>query len=124
MQLDINQGWELSLAMNAEFADGHSVLKQPSIVSCLMGIIEKIKDIEAELARTQKNKATEFHVGILKARLAKYRTQLLEGGQKSSGPGEGFDVKKVGDARVALIGFPRSSPPFFPHLLVWVSQHC
>lgn len=43
-----------------------------------MGILEKIKDIEDEIARTQKNKATEFHVGQLKARLAKLRTQLLE----------------------------------------------
>jgi len=28
-----------------------------------MGIVEKIKDIEAEMARTQKNKATEYHLG-------------------------------------------------------------
>ena len=37
-----------------------------------MGILEKIKDIEAEIARTQKNKATEHHLGMLKAKLAKY----------------------------------------------------
>lgn len=43
-----------------------------------MGILEKIKDIEFEVNRTQKNKATEFHLGQLKARLAKLRTQLLE----------------------------------------------
>jgi small GTP-binding protein len=70
-----------------------------------MGIVERIKDIEAEMARTQKNKATEYHLGLLKARLAKLRTELLEG-NKAGGPGEGFDVKKYGDARVALIGFP------------------
>eukprot|EP01126_Amoeba_proteus_P021106 TRINITY_DN213_c0_g1_i1.p1 TRINITY_DN213_c0_g1~~TRINITY_DN213_c0_g1_i1.p1 ORF type:complete len:407 (-),score=75.91 TRINITY_DN213_c0_g1_i1:255-1475(-) len=70
-----------------------------------MGIVEKIKEIEAEIARTQKNKATEHHLGGLKAKLAKLRTQLLEPTSKS-GPGEGFDVKKFGDARVALIGFP------------------
>ena len=43
-----------------------------------MGIQEKIKDIEFEMSRTQKNKATEFHLGLLKAKLAKLRTQLLE----------------------------------------------
>lgn len=43
-----------------------------------MGILEKIKEIEEEINRTQKNKATEFHLGQLKARLAKLRTQLLE----------------------------------------------
>lgn len=71
-----------------------------------MGIVEKIKEIEAEIARTQKNKATEHHLGGLKAKLAKLRTQLLEPSSKGE-KGEGFDVKKFGDARVALIGFPR-----------------
>jgi len=70
-----------------------------------MGIVEKIKEIEAEIARTQKNKATEHHLGGLKAKLAKLRSQLLEP-KGVGGPGEGFDVKKFGDARCALIGFP------------------
>ena len=71
-----------------------------------MGILEKIQEIELEISRTQKNKATEAHHGMLRARLAKLRTQLLEpaGGTKSAG--EGFEVGKTGDARVALIGFP------------------
>jgi hypothetical protein len=72
-----------------------------------MGILEKIKEIEEEMARTQKNKATEYHLGLLKARLAKLRTQLLEPTGKSSGGGEGFETKRSGDARVVLIGFPR-----------------
>lgn len=71
-----------------------------------MGILEKIKDIETEIARTQKNKATEHHLGILKAKLARYKTQLLDPGSKSKGGGEGFAVTKSGDARVAMIGFP------------------
>lgn len=41
----------------------------------------------------------------MKAKLAKYRSQLLEPSKKSE-KGEGFDVLKSGDARVALIGFP------------------
>jgi len=44
-------------------------------------------------------------LGLLKAKLAKYRSQLLEPAKKSE-KGEGFDVLKSGDARVALIGFP------------------
>lgn len=71
-----------------------------------MGIIERIKEIEAEMARTQKNKATEYHLGQLKAKLAKLRTQLLEPPKGSSGAGEGFEVTKFGHGRVALIGFP------------------
>lgn len=49
--------------------------------------------------------ATEYHLGVLKAKLAKYRAQLLEPTSKKE-KGEGFDVLKSGDARVALIGFP------------------
>lgn len=71
-----------------------------------MGIVEKIKEIEDEMARTQKNKATEYHLGLLKAKLARYRAQLLEPASKSGPAGTGFDVQKSGDARVALIGFP------------------
>ena len=44
-------------------------------------------------------------MGLLKAKLAKLRTQLLEP-DSSGAKGEGFDVKKSGDARVVLIGFP------------------
>ncbi|KAK7064578.1 P-loop containing nucleoside triphosphate hydrolase protein [Favolaschia claudopus] len=58
------------------------------------------------MARTQKNKATEYHLGLLKAKLARYRAQLLEPASKSGPAGVGFDVQKAGDARVALIGFP------------------
>jgi len=71
-----------------------------------MGILEKISEIQAEMARTQKNKATECHLGLLKAKLAKYRAQMMEPTGKKGEKGEGFDVMKSGDARVALIGFP------------------
>ena len=73
-----------------------------------MGILEQVKEIEAEMARTQKNKATNHHLCRLRAKLAMLRTKLLEpaAGSKSSGAGEGFEVTKEGNARVALIGFP------------------
>ncbi|MES1912363.1 MAG: GTP-binding protein, partial [Cercozoa sp. M6MM] len=68
----------------------------------------KIKEIEDEMARTQKNKATAGHLGRLKAKLAKLKREDLEAASKSSGGGggEGFDVSKSGDARVGMIGFP------------------
>lgn len=37
-----------------------------------MGILERIADIEFEMSRTQKHKGNEHHLGLLKARLAKY----------------------------------------------------
>ena len=69
---------------------------------------EKIKELEAEYARTQKNKQTEGHLGLLKAKMAKLRRELETQGSKGGGGGggEGFDVKKVGDTRVGLVGFP------------------
>lgn len=73
-----------------------------------MGILERIKDIEKELAHTQKNKATTTHIGLLKSQLARLRTELLlpDASKGSAGGSEGFDVAKSGDGRVALIGFP------------------
>jgi len=47
-----------------------------------MGILERIKEIENEMSRTQKNKATEYHLGQLKAKLAKFRRELIEPGGK------------------------------------------
>ena len=35
----------------------------------IMGIPEKIKAIEDEIHKTQINKATEFHIGLLKAKI-------------------------------------------------------
>jgi len=68
--------------------------------------VQKIKDIEDEMNRTQRNKATMGHLGVLKARLAKLKRDLLMPKSGGGGGGEGFDVSKTGDARVGLIGFP------------------
>lgn len=75
-----------------------------------MSAIQKMADIEAEMAKTQKNKATNGHLGLLKAKLAKLRAQIVtEGSTKGGGGGAvaaGFEVSKTGDARVGLVGFP------------------
>uniref|UniRef100_A0A3B5L8B3 Developmentally regulated GTP binding protein 1 n=1 Tax=Xiphophorus couchianus TaxID=32473 RepID=A0A3B5L8B3_9TELE len=67
-----------------------------------MSILAKIAEIENEMARTQKNKATAHHLGLLKARLAKLRRELIT----PKGGSGGFDVAKTGDARVGFVGFP------------------
>ncbi|KAH8830753.1 P-loop containing nucleoside triphosphate hydrolase protein [Flagelloscypha sp. PMI_526] len=53
----------------------------------------------------QKNKATSYHLGQLKAKLAKLRRELItpSGG---GGGGAGFDVARTGIASVGFVGFP------------------
>ena len=72
----------------------------------------RIKELEFEYDRTQKNKATNYHLGTLKAKMAKLKKELLElgsGGKGGKGGGGGeraFEVSKSGDTRVGLVGFP------------------
>jgi ribosome-interacting GTPase 1 len=59
------------------------------------------------MARTQKNKATSFHLGQLKAKLAKLKRELLTPtGGGGGGGGAGFDVARTGVASIGFIGFP------------------
>jgi small GTP-binding protein len=71
-----------------------------------LGIPEKIKRIEDDLHRTQVNKKTEHHVGLLRAKLSKLRKEQEEQQSRRSGSALGFDVKKSGDGTVVLIGLP------------------
>jgi len=68
-------------------------------------IEKQIKDIEDEIFNTQKNKATEHHIGKLKAKIARLREDVDK--RKSAGTkGKGFTIKKSGDATIGLVGFP------------------
>jgi uncharacterized protein len=58
------------------------------------------------MARTQKNKATSYHLGQLKAKLAKLKRELLTPSGGGGGAGAGFDVARTGVASVGFIGFP------------------
>jgi len=75
-----------------------------------MGIPEKIKEIQDQIHRTQINKATEFHIGLLKAKIARLKREMQENvhgkAVHSGGENIGFDVRKAGDATVVLIGLP------------------
>jgi ribosome-interacting GTPase 1 len=71
-----------------------------------MGIPEKIKKIEDEISRTQINKATERHLGVLKARTARLKDEQEKISLRKSGGGDGYTVKKDGDATIVLLGLP------------------
>lgn len=83
------------------------------------GILQKITAIELEMSRTQKNKATSSHLGSLKAKLCQLRRELLEPSSSSGGGKQpGFEVQKMGDARIGLIGFPSVGKS---SLLTWLT---
>src|SRR5919197_2569303 len=75
-----------------------------------MGIPEKIRSIQDEIDKTQINKATEHHVGLLKAKIARLKRELEENTHAktlSTGARDaGFDIRKTGDATVVFIGLP------------------
>jgi small GTP-binding protein len=69
-------------------------------------IEEQIKALEEEIHDTQKNKATEHHLGKIKAKIAKLKAQQELQKIKGGGGGRRYYIKKSGDATVALVGFP------------------
>ncbi|WP_424358552.1 OBG GTPase family GTP-binding protein [Methanocella sp. MCL-LM] len=71
-----------------------------------MTIEEEIKAIQDEIDKTQKNKATEHHIGRLKAKMARLKDDLIKQAMSKGGGVGGYSVKKSGDATVTLVGFP------------------
>ena len=64
----------------------------------------EIENIIEEIKKTPYHKATQAHIGRLKARLARLRSDKEKSG--GGGKGSGFGVRKSGDATVILVGFP------------------
>lgn len=70
-----------------------------------MTIEEQIQELENEISNTKYNKATQGHIGKLKAKIARLSAEQEKRRSKSGG-GKGYTVRKSGNATVALIGFP------------------
>lgn len=68
-------------------------------------ISEEIEELEKEIRDTPYNKATQFHIGKLKAKLSKLREKHERQG-KGTSSGGGYGVKKEGDATIGLVGYP------------------
>jgi len=65
----------------------------------------QIKELEEQISKTKYNKKTQHAIGLYKAKLARLKeTQIKRstGGKK----GEGYSVKKSGDATVVICVFP------------------
>jgi uncharacterized protein len=72
----------------------------------MSGLEDQIKELEDELQKTPYNKATSKHIGRIKAKIARLRDDAVNRAMKSGGGGEGYSVKKSGDATIVLVGFP------------------
>jgi hypothetical protein len=70
-----------------------------------MGIQENIQELEERISKTKYNKKTQSAIGQYKAKLAQLREEVVKKASKG-GKGEGYAVKKSGDATVVLLGFP------------------
>jgi len=71
-----------------------------------MAIEEQIKAVEDEIQKTPYNKATQHHIGRLKAKLARLKDEQETRRLKSGGGGPSYAVRKSGNATVGLVGFP------------------
>ena len=65
----------------------------------------KVKELEEELSTTKYNKKTQGHIGLVKAKLAKIKEEYQRKAA-AKGKGEGFSVKRSGDATAIIVGFP------------------
>ncbi|MFH1770342.1 MAG: GTP-binding protein [archaeon] len=66
---------------------------------------DKIKELEDQISKTKYNKRTQHAIGMYKAQLAKLKEKQTARG-KSSGPKDGYSVRKTGDGTALLLGFP------------------
>ncbi|MCL5430259.1 MAG: 50S ribosome-binding GTPase [Candidatus Marsarchaeota archaeon] len=65
---------------------------------------QKIKELQEEYSKTKDNKKTNYHVGLIRMKIAQAKRDLVVASKRTHK--EGFFIKKTGDATVALVGFP------------------
>ena len=58
--------------------------------NCFYAYLDNLISLFFKMARTQKNKATSSHLGMLKAKLAKLRRELITPKGGGGGAGEGI----------------------------------
>ncbi len=82
-------------------------LKQKQNSTFMVNYLKKIKELEDELKKTKYNKATQGHIGIVKAKIAQLKEKQESRSQKKTGRSDyGYSVRKSGDGSVLLLGFP------------------
>lgn len=71
----------------------------------MTGTEERILELEEEIRRTPYNKATQHHIGRLKARVARLKEEARTRSASKAGA-EGYSHRKAGDATAVIVGFP------------------
>lgn len=70
-------------------------------------VAKHILELEEELRTTKYNKATSFHIGLVKAKISKLKAdQEVQVRKSSARSGPAYSVKKHGDATALLVGYP------------------
>ena len=68
-------------------------------------ILARIKEMEDEISATKYNKKTQGHIGLVKAKIALLK-EKQEKRSAGKAKGEGFSVRRSGDATVIMVGYP------------------
>jgi uncharacterized protein len=89
----------------ASLSAGSSTPVAPATLRSMSSLEEQITEVEEEIRSTSYNKATQLHIGRLKAKLAVLRLER-EKRAKGKGGGVGYGVRKSGHATVGLVGYP------------------
>lgn len=71
-----------------------------------MAIEDDIKEVEDEIRKTPYNKASQHHIGKLKAKLSKLKEKQFKSAKVGNAQALGYGLRKSGDATVVLVGFP------------------
>jgi hypothetical protein len=74
----------------------------------MLSIQEQIVEIEEVLKKTPHHKATNGFIGQMRAKISRLKDKEVETISKKGGGGNGYAIKKQGDATVVLIGPPSS----------------
>ena len=68
---------------------------------------KQIKELQDEIKKTAYNKATQHHIGRVKAKIAMLKEKQQSRTSKKTGKSaHGYSVRKSGDGTVLLLGFP------------------
>ena len=72
----------------------------------MASVADRIAELEEEIKTTKYNKATQGHIGLIKAKIARLKIDQELHVKKSKKSGPSYATRKTGDATVLFVGFP------------------